>query len=190
MEKMHLLKRPTEKFAQYSMLLVSLGLFQGMLLWGCAHTQAKSPSKQAKDSSTASKVGEGGATETSSPVFANSTELDRLLVATAQPLPAIKPAAQATNLAIKNPTSTSPTKAAHPATSTDAYCVQIDALTDIDAAEARKAQLGKILGYRIDMIFEAPYYKIRVGSFATKREAEDRLIELAGKNLQGLIMRK
>jgi len=111
-----------------------------------------------------------------------------LLDAHPLPLPAIKPAsAPVTDTATaKSPETAKP---AQEGTET-VFQIQVDALSDIDAAQKRKAVLEAKLDVKIDLIFDAPYYKLRFGSFATRREAEDKLVELAGKNLQGFIVRQ
>ncbi len=120
--------------------------------------------------------------------FSPPTELDRLLDAHPLALPTVKPAtAPAPDTTVAKPPDGE--KPAKEGTET-VFQIQVDALSDIDAAQARKAVLEAKLEVRIDMIFDAPYYKLRFGSFATRREAEDKLVELAGKNLQGFIVRQ
>ena len=102
--------------------------------------------------------------------FKAPTELDRLLDANPQPLPEIKD-----TVAVKNAV---------------VFQVQLEALSDIDSAQARKASLEQTIGGKINLVFDPPYYKLRFGNFATKQEAEDALVDLAGKNIQGFIVRQ
>jgi septal ring-binding cell division protein DamX len=111
--------------------------------------------------------------------------LDRVLDANPQPFPVVKPATPPASEAPE----TRPAAKEAPAAAGSAFRIQLDALSDMDAAQTRKAALEKILGEKIDMVFDAPYYKLRFGNFATKQEAEDKLVDLAGKNLQGFIVR-
>lgn len=156
-----------------------------LVLWGCA---GMLPGAQ----SSAPPKSDANAPATSSPAHENSarkflppSDLDRVLDANPQPFPAVKPAMPSA------PEATEARPAAKEAApdAGSAFRIQLDALSDMDAAQTRKAALEKTLGEKIDMVFDAPYYKLRFGNFATKQEAEDKLVDLAGKNLQGFIVR-
>jgi len=70
------------------------------------------------------------------------------------------------------------------------FQIQVDALASMDAAQERKAILESKLGVKMEMIFDPPYYKLRFGKFTTRGEAEDKLLELAQKKVQGFILRQ
>ncbi len=117
--------------------------------------------------------------------FAPPSELDRVLDAHSPPLPAIAPAMVQTSDAANNAGS-----AEEAAPEAGGYCVQVGAIANLDSAQARKAELEKTLGENIDMSFDPPYYKLRLGNFATRREAEDKLVDLEGKSIHGFIVRQ
>ena len=71
-----------------------------------------------------------------------------------------------------------------------AFQIQLDALSDMDAAQARKGVLEQALGEKIEVVFDPPYYKLRIGNFTTKREAEDMLVDLAEQHIQGFIVKQ
>lgn len=60
-----------------------------------------------------------------------------------------------------------------------AYILQFDAVADFDAAQARRARLQAQTGYTIQIVFDAPFYKLRGGWFKKKSEAEDKARELS-----------
>lgn len=66
---------------------------------------------------------------------------------------------------------------------TGMYILQFDAVADFDAAQARKAKLQAQTGYDIQMIFDAPFYKLRGGYFKKKTDAEDKARELSLYNI-------
>ncbi len=119
--------------------------------------------------------------------FSQPTAVDSLLEAHPIPLPVVKPADLQNALSpvpqpVNKGTAISPASGA-------VFHIQVDALSDLDAAQARKAVLEQTLGEKIDVIFDAPYYKLRLGNFATKQEADERLLELVEKNIPGFIVR-
>ena len=125
---------------------------------------------------------------TSTRHYATPTGVDSLLDANPIPLPAVKPAdMQNTESPVPQPTGRDTTVTE---TSTTVFRVQLDALSDMDAAQARKAVLEQTLGEKVDVLFDPPYYKLRLGNFATKREAEDALADLAEKNIQGFVVKQ
>ena len=120
--------------------------------------------------------------------FAPPTGADSLLEANPIPLPVVKPAdLQAALSPVPQPVSKD---TAASVTSTSVFQIQVDALSDLDAAQARKTVLEQTIGDKVDVIFDPPYYKLRLGSFATRQEAEDRLLDLAEKNVQGFVVRQ
>ena len=120
--------------------------------------------------------------------FSPPNGLDSLLDANPVPLPPVKPAdLQNAQSPVPQPTGKDTTASETP---TAVFQVQLDALSDLDAAQARKAALEQMLGEKVDVLFDPPYYKLRLGSFTTKREAEDALADLAEKNIQGFVVKQ
>ena len=116
--------------------------------------------------------------------FEEPGELDKVLDAKPMALPAVKPATQAsagTPAAAKTP---------EPAKTKGNFRIQIGAESDVDAAQAKKAQYEKMLGGTVDMVFDAPYYKLRWGYFDTKQDAEDKILELSDQKIQGFVVKQ
>jgi len=65
----------------------------------------------------------------------------------------------------------------------ESYTLQFDAVANFDAAQVRRAKLQAQTGYAIQMIFDAPFYKLRGGIFKKKSEAEDKVRELSLYNI-------
>jgi len=70
-----------------------------------------------------------------------------------------------------------------------AYVLQFDAIANFDAAQARRARLQSQTGYDIQMVFDAPFYKLRGGYFKKKTEAEDKVRELSISNISAFIVK-
>jgi len=70
-----------------------------------------------------------------------------------------------------------------------AYILQFDAIANFDAAQARKAKLQSQTGYGIQIVFDAPFYKLRGGYFKKKSEAEDRARELSLYNISAFVIK-
>ena len=105
-------------------------------------------------------------TQNSARNFSPPNAVDSLIDAHPIALPTIKPADfRSTESPVPQPentdTSTSLTKAS-------AFRVQVDALSDLDSAQSRKTFLEQTLGEKVDVIFDPPYYKLRLGGFATR----------------------
>ena len=120
--------------------------------------------------------------------FSQPAAVDSLLEAHPIALPVVKPADLQNALSpvpqpVNKDTAVSPANGA-------VFHIQVDALSDLDAAQARKAVLEQTLGEKIEVIFDAPYYKLRLGNFTTKQEADERLLELVEKNIPGFIVRQ
>ncbi len=120
--------------------------------------------------------------------FSPPTGADSLLEANPITLPVVKPADLQTALSPVPQPAGKDTVAS--TASTTVFQIQVDALSDLDAAQARKAVVEQAVGDKVDVIFDPPYYKLRIGSFATRQEAEDRLLDLAEKNVQGFVVRQ
>jgi len=63
------------------------------------------------------------------------------------------------------------------------YTLQFDAVADFDVAQARRAKLRNQTGYDIQMIFDAPFYKLRGGGFKSKLDADEKARELSIYNI-------
>jgi len=63
------------------------------------------------------------------------------------------------------------------------YTLQFDAVADFDVAQARRAKLRNQTGYDIQMIFDAPFYKLRAGGFKSKLDADEKARELSIYNI-------
>jgi len=70
-----------------------------------------------------------------------------------------------------------------------AFTLQFDAIANFDAAQARRVRLQSQTGYEIQMIFDAPFYKLRGGHFKKKAEAEDKARELALYNISAFVVK-
>ena len=117
--------------------------------------------------------------------FEEPGELDRLLDAKPIALAAVKPASQAVSGgsgAAKAPESTSKGKGS--------FRIQVGAESDVDAAQEKKQEYEKILGGNVDVVFDAPYYKLRWGYFDSKQEAEDKLLELSDLKIQMFVVKQ
>jgi hypothetical protein len=69
------------------------------------------------------------------------------------------------------------------------YALQFDSVADFDAAQARRARLQSQTGYSIQMVFDAPFYKLRGGYFKKKSEAEDKARELSLYNISAFVVK-
>ncbi len=70
-----------------------------------------------------------------------------------------------------------------------AYTLQFDAVANFDAAQVRRATLQSQTGYDIQMLFDAPFYKLRAGYFKKKSEAEDKARELSLYNISAFVVK-
>ncbi|MDR2732739.1 MAG: SPOR domain-containing protein [Fibromonadaceae bacterium] len=73
--------------------------------------------------------------------------------------------------------------------SNETYILQFDAVADFDAAQARRAKLQAQTGYDIQMVFDAPFYKLRGGYFKKKTDAEDKARELSLYNISAFAVK-
>lgn len=115
--------------------------------------------------------------------FEEPGEFDRLADAKPIALPAVKPAASVG--------STAPGKApAEASAGKGRFRIQVGAENDIDAAQSKKAEYERKLGGTVDVVFDAPYYKLRWGYFATKQDADDKILEISEFNIQGFVVKQ
>ncbi|MCL2100355.1 MAG: SPOR domain-containing protein [Fibromonadales bacterium] len=118
-------------------------------------------------------------------VFANSevpTDLDSLFRGKEFQLPPLDSSHRTSYSEVPLPKSTGKE-------SNEAYVLQFDAIVNFDAAQARRATLRTQTGYEIQMIFDAPFYKLRGGNFRKKSEAEDKARELSLYNISAFVIR-
>jgi hypothetical protein len=57
----------------------------------------------------------------------------------------------------------------------EGFRIQCVASSDIEAVRARKKAVGTSLGYPTYIVYEKPYYKLHVGDFAARKDAESAL---------------
>ena len=69
------------------------------------------------------------------------------------------------------------------------YVLQFEAVGDFDAAQRRKAQISASTGYNIQVVFDAPFYKLRGGGWTSKKAAEDKARELSIYNINALVIK-
>jgi hypothetical protein len=155
-----------------------------MLLVACG---AMGPSKRSASQEEASGESEpGGAAAGGAPSqerkFSEPTELDKMLDAKPIALAAVKAPGGEAASPVKPLTSTQSGKGR--------FRIQISAESDVDAAQAKKRDYEKLLGGSVDVVFDAPYYKLRWGFFDTKQDAEDKLLELSDVNIQGFVVKQ
>jgi len=105
----------------------------------------------------------------------NSTDLDSLFKGNEFKLPALDASYRV------NYNETVQSNTAHG--KDESYTLQFDAVANFDAAQVRRAKLQAQTGYAIQMIFDAPFYKLRGGIFKKKSEAEDKVRELSLYNI-------
>jgi hypothetical protein len=166
-----------------------LGLF-AMLGWvfsGCAGMSKRGGEPAATGIEDASQPAEGqpAAGPAPSKRFEEPGELDKLLDAKPIALAAVKPASQSV------PGGAAPAKAPEPVSKgKGSFRIQVGAESDVDAAQQKKGEYEKMLGGNVDVVFDAPYYKLRWGYFDTKQDAEDKLLELSDLKIQGFVIKQ
>lgn len=151
---------------------------------GCAGIGPSKEERSQEDSSPAreTKSADAGA-PASNRNFEPPGELDKVLDAKPIALAAVRPASQGQAAASAGKTS-------EPAKGKGNFRIQIGAESDVDAAQSKKAQYEKLLGGSVDMIFDAPYYKLRWGYFESKQDAEDKILELSDLKIQGFVVKQ
>lgn len=170
---------------------VAMVMLLSAFLGGCANQMSQSKGGSGTDRDFKPKVAGAPVTENSNggKRFGEPDELDKLLDAKPMVLASVKPASQSTptngsagTRETKNPEISLPGKAK--------FRIQIGAESDIDAAQTKKGLYEKQLGGSVDMVFDAPYYKLRWGFFDSKQDAEDKLLELSDKKIQGFVVKQ
>ena len=69
------------------------------------------------------------------------------------------------------------------------YMLQFESVADFDAAQRRRAQLSASTGYAIQVVFDAPFYKLRGGGWGSKKAAEDKARELSAYNINAFVVK-
>lgn len=157
--------------------VASLGSLQS-----CAPSSPRHASASSAETPQAGLATTTPETSPNSHRFASVTPTDRLLDAKPHALPAVK-----SNVG----EASAPEVAAKPVSGSGGpWRVQVGALPDLEAAQARKRELDAKLGGNVDVTFEPPYYKLRWGSFATRQEAEDGLLEISEVIREGFVVRQ
>ena len=83
-----------------------------------------------------------------------------------------------------------PGKAAAKTSKSDGYyMLQFESVADFDAAQRRRAQISASTGYAIQVIFDAPFYKLRGGGWGNKKAAEDKARELSAYNITAFVVK-
>lgn len=162
-----------------------MGLFSGCAA-ASRHAEEKAPSEGAEAQQPASGQSD---VPNASKRFEEPGELDKMLDAKPIALAAVKPASQSSPTAAAAPKSAEPTASA-PSKGKGNFRIQVGAESDLDAAQAKKAEYEKMLGGAVDVTFDAPYYKLRWGFFDTKQDAEDKLLELSDLKIQGFVVKQ
>jgi septal ring-binding cell division protein DamX len=165
-----------------------LGLFAALIwvLSGCAGTaqngggNAQSGSDETVQSNAAPE--EASAT---SKRFEEPGELDKMLDAKPIALAAVKPASQATGAGSGGSKTPEPVSKGR-----GNFRIQVGAESDVDAAQAKKQEYERTLGGTVDVVFDAPYYKLRWGYFDSKQEAEDKVLELSDLKIQMFVVKQ
>ena len=79
--------------------------------------------------------------------------------------------------------------AAKSAKSDGYYMLQFESVADFDAAQRRRAQIAASTGFTIQVVFDAPFYKLRGGGWANKKAAEDKARELSAYNITAFVVK-
>jgi len=69
------------------------------------------------------------------------------------------------------------------------YMLQFESVADFDAAQRRRAQIAASTGYTIQVVFDAPFYKLRGGGWSSKKAAEDKAREFSAYNINAFVVK-
>ncbi len=117
--------------------------------------------------------------------FEKDTELDGLLVK--QPIQVAlqeKPKESATS-----PMAIAPQPKKEQASSSN-YRIQLLTVAEFETAQAKRRAFSSQIGANVDIFFDAPFYKLRFGYFKSKREADEKLLDLMDMGLQGFVIKE
>jgi hypothetical protein len=161
------------------------GILTASLVIACAQTASVSRKKTASEVNSSENPALAQ-TRKSLPErkFEPPGDLDRMLDANPLGLKATNQAARVT----RDKASVPGDEAANPGKGR--FHIQISAETDFDAAQEKKKEYEKKLGSEVDVVFDAPYYKLRWGSFETRQAAEDRLLDISDLKVQGFVIKQ
>jgi hypothetical protein len=164
--------------------LAGLGLaaLLGSWLAGCAGMQSRGDESERDEKAAPSEAAAPAVTPSTTRHFEEPGEIDKLLDAKPIALAAVKPASQAQAAA--------KAAAPEPAKGKGNFRIQVGAESDVDAAQAKKAEYEKLLGGTVDVVFDAPYYKLRWGYFDSKQDAEDKILEISDLKIQGFVVKQ
>ncbi len=182
---------PNSKKGNMAKFGIAMTMLLSAFLGGCANQMAQSHGGSGTESGIQPKVAGVPVLENSNggKRFSEPDDLDKLLDAKPMVLASVKPTTQSTNT--NGSAGTSETKNPEVSLSGKSkFRIQISAEADIDAAQSKKALYEKQLGGSVDMVFDAPYYKLRWGFFDSKQDAEDKLLELSDKKIQGFVVKQ
>jgi hypothetical protein len=68
------------------------------------------------------------------------------------------------------------------------FRIQLLTVADFEAAQDKKDSFSRILGKSVEVLFDAPFYKLRFGAFTTKRQAQEALMDVTELGLQGFVV--
>jgi septal ring-binding cell division protein DamX len=117
--------------------------------------------------------------------FEEPGELDKLLDAKPIALAAVKPASHSTSAGAGSAKSAEPVSKGK-----GNFRIQVGAESDVDAAQAKKQEYEKALGGTVDVVFDAPYYKLRWGYFDSRQDAEDKVLEMSDLKIQMFVVKQ
>jgi hypothetical protein len=63
-------------------------------------------------------------------------------------------------------------------------------VADFETAQEKKSSYRKMLGVPVQVLFDAPFYKLRTGRFPTKQQAREHLLDIQEMGLQGFIVKE
>jgi hypothetical protein len=154
---------------------------------GCAGVASRGGEDSRAGSEETSQTA-SGQEEASVPAkqFEEPGELDKMLDAKPIALAVVKPASQGSQAGA----GASPKVSEQPAKGKGNFRIQVGAESDVDAAQAKKQEYEKLLGGTVDVVFDAPYYKLRWGFFDSKQDAEDKILELSDHKIQGFVVKQ
>jgi hypothetical protein len=168
--------------AGLKMLAVGMAWALGFSGCGLLPPRGGEPAGSAGQESEAG-TGEAAAQPVPAGRYEEPGDLDRLVDARPMALPPVKMQATAG--------SAGPVKAVSEASQGKGrFRIQVGAENDIDAAQAKKQEYERKLGGGVDVVFDAPYYKLRWGYFDSKQDADDKILEIAEFNIQGFVVKQ
>ncbi|MBF0430670.1 MAG: SPOR domain-containing protein [Fibrobacteria bacterium] len=70
------------------------------------------------------------------------------------------------------------------------YQIQLLTVADFETAQNKRYSLSRMLGSHIRILFDAPFYKLRYGKFTSKKEAQEKLIDIREMGIQGFLVKE